>query len=798
MKRIFLLCFMLTAVFFDAYAAVYTWTWTGNAGDGVFTNSSNWSISPGADANTAAMGFPRNLSGNTSNIVFNGSATINTLPSSDFYVDRMDINSGTVDFNNNGFKILMGFNGTGLFIGSGGRLNINGTLGFTLSLESASNNSTISGTLDLAGTGSSANAPKLQRASTFVNPVLTVASGGKIILSGTNAQVTTTNSNVLKFQSGASFEVTREGGTIPGANYQSGSTIRIMKVGGSNRVTLPAFTTNSFTGDNTAIYGGDIEFDAGNSSSGQGGSPNQVSLNAYTNSFTGTIYMKSGYLKLLGAGLNGGVFGAFNVSGGTIEILPNSTNSTSTINGDLTISAGTFNVNTGTNTMTFNVNGQVVQSGGILDLATSSAIGIINLSGNLNQTNGTLTESGSSGTSTAAPRIVFKGTSLQTMNLSGTVSGDKLMITIDNNNNHVNLLSTVTLPYRIQCATGDLNLGANNLTVTDLALGSRSGGSIVTNGTGTLTLKNVGTGLNGKDFPVATSNSSHDAVFITNASGTSDFTVKVSTTINPVANLNTANALPRQWDITSTSAGANLEFDPDPSAGTQTNPKVINQYLSSAWTPSSAAAGVNQGYPYAADFTSFSSFVVGTTSAIPVELVSFSATAKDKSNLITWTTATERNVSHFLIERSTNGHTGWEKLTDTQAKGYSQGQINYSVSDETPLSISYYRLVTIDFDGTEQISKTVAVNRALKTLKINKVSPQPISDETMTLDFQSNGGDVQVLLNDMTGKQILSSKITTYAGQNIVSIPLSNMAKGVYFVTLNDGRTAITEKIIKQ
>lgn len=788
---------MLIASLFNARAAAYTWTWTGGAGDGAFTTLSNWSISPAADANTAAMGYPRNLSGNTSNIVFNGSATINTLPSSDFYVERMDINSGTVDFNNNGFKILMGFIGPGLFINSGARLNINGNLGFTLSLESSTNNCTINGTLDLAGLGSSSNQPKLQRASTFVNPVLTVASGGKIVLSGTNAQITSMNSNALKFQSGAALEITREGGTIPGAAYQSGSIIRILKQG-VNRITVPAISTNSFVGDNTVVYNGDIEFDCGNSSTGQGGSPNQWSLNSSTNAFGGTFLMKSGYIKLLGAGLNGAVFGSFNFSGGTIEMWPNSTNSTATINSGVTMSSGLFNVNTGANTMTFNLNGNIEQSGGTIDLATSSAIGIVNLNGNLTQTSGTLTESGTSGTPTAAPRVVFKGTSLQTLTLAGTVSGDKLIVTIDNNGNHVNLLSNATLPYRLQCTSGDLNLGTYNLTVTDLAIGSRTGGSVVTNNTGALTLKNVGNGLNGKDFPVATSNSSHDAVFITNASGTADFTVRVNSNVNPVANLNIANTLPRQWEITSTSAGANLEFDPDPSAGTQTAPKTINQYISSAWVQSSAVAGSNQGYPYSNDFTSFTSFVVGTGVAIPVELVSFTAVAKNKTNVLKWITATERNVSHFNIERSLNGVADWLTIGVVKAKGNSQGLSTYDIVDDAPLSMSYYRMRIIDHDGHTEVSKTISVNHAANTLKVNSLSPMPVHNGALTINLQSLSGELNIRIQDITGKTIQTEKRTVQEGQNTIQLPLSKMTNGLYFLVVSDGRSQVIEKIVKQ
>ena len=69
MKKGLLTALIFVSILTSSFAAVYTWTWTGSNGLN-YADAGNWSISPAADANTAAMSYPRNLTGNTSVVVF--------------------------------------------------------------------------------------------------------------------------------------------------------------------------------------------------------------------------------------------------------------------------------------------------------------------------------------------------------------------------------------------------------------------------------------------------------------------------------------------------------------------------------------------------------------------------------------------------------------------------------------------------------------------------------------------------------------------------------------------------------
>jgi hypothetical protein len=791
MKKNILLSLMLCAFGFSASAIEYTWTWNGTSSN-EFQTTANWDISPAPDANTAAMVFPRNLLGNTSVVVFNKNANVN-LPSdygTSFFINEMRILSGNVSFTKPSLgNIEIGFDGLGLNINSGAKLTlVCDAQGIKLLMNASANNCTIAGTLDLSGSASSGGPAKLEKPN-FVNPVWTVASGGKIILSGLNAQVLSATPTSLKFLSGSSMDITRNGGTIPTADYQVGSTINI--TGSTSAIAQFSNSYDSFSGD--------IVWNCPSQTVTTFSAQWSLSTGLPTN-FKGNFFMKAGYLRMIGAGLSLQTFAGLNVSGGTLEFGNTSGTLTPSVVGNVSVTGGNLRITSSdfTGGVALTVNGQITQAGGTINLSPGSANGTINLvGGGITQSAGTLTESGSSTLSS----FVFKGTNLQTATFLGTVSGDKFIVIVNNGKKHVSLLSSVVLPYRLQCTAGDMIIADNNLTVTEKVLGSRAAGGVVTNGQGTLTLKAVDN--IGKDFPVKTSSASHDAVYITNATGTSDYSVRVSPFILPVTNLNLANTLPRQWKIISTSTAANLEFDPDPISGTivTTAPHSIGQLVGTTWNQSTATVGVNNGYLFANDFTSFTEFVVGTTNVIPVELTEFMAKYTTNSNQLTWTTATERNVERFDVQRSNDGVNNWQSIGSVKAKGNSAALLNYQFADETPFRTSYYRLTTIDVDGKTDVSKTVSVNR-LNSGKLTLTKAiLSLYTEGSPLELNINtekASTVYVALTDALGRVVLTKNFSTTDGANQIQLPISGLAKGVYFLNITDGDGKISAKIVRQ
>jgi hypothetical protein len=107
----------------------------------------------------------------------------------------------------------------------------------------------------------------------------------------------------------------------------------------------------------------------------------------------------------------------------------------------------------------------------------------------------------------------------------------------------------------------------------------------------------------------------------------------------------------------------------------------------------------------------FDFFSVTNSTPLPVELISFEAKAMDNHNLLTWTTASEINNDHFVIEKSSDGISFLEIGTE-RGMGNSTVAHEYFFRDfEIENGTTFYRLKQVDFDGTDNYSSIATVNR---------------------------------------------------------------------------------------
>ncbi len=156
--------------------------------------------------------------------------------------------------------------------------------------------------------------------------------------------------------------------------------------------------------------------------------------------------------------------------------------------------------------------------------------------------------------------------------------------------------------------------------------------------------------------------------------------------------------------------------------------------------------------------------------ALGVDLTLFKVKSNNQTNLLTWTTATEKNNSHFNIERSTNG-VNFTSIGTMKGNGTTTTANNYSFADETPLSINYYRLQSVDFDGKTQASNIVSVFRS--TSGKLKVYPTVASDK---LNILTDNNDAQTFsISDLMGRTVQTGQLN---GQKELSI--STLAVGTY------------------
>ena len=180
-------------------------------------------------------------------------------------------------------------------------------------------------------------------------------------------------------------------------------------------------------------------------------------------------------------------------------------------------------------------------------------------------------------------------------------------------------------------------------------------------------------------------------------------------------------------------------------------------------------------------------------SLLPVELVSFTATAEKENVILSWQTATETNNYGFEIERaiengvmSSRAETrddNWTKIGFVEGNGTTNAPKSYSFTDKTANGKTSYRLKQIDRDGKFEYSQTVEVSVGGAPLKFNLAQnfPNPFNPSTTLAYTIATESFVTIKVYDIVGREV-TSLVNEHkkAGRYEVAFDGSRFSSGVY------------------
>ena len=180
---------------------------------------------------------------------------------------------------------------------------------------------------------------------------------------------------------------------------------------------------------------------------------------------------------------------------------------------------------------------------------------------------------------------------------------------------------------------------------------------------------------------------------------------------------------------------------------------------------------------------------------LPVELLSFTAVPVDNSRVkLDWVTASEVNNDYFTVERSLNVN-AWEHVADIDGSGNSSTALQYQTWDDAPYrGISYYRLKQTDFDGQFSYSNIVGVNLTGEYNTDIVILSNP-ADNVLVIA----GGLIQAEhldIYDVLGQICLSAALKK--DSSLLSIDISGLNPGIYFINIKTSSEAHTAKFVKQ
>ena len=185
--------------------------------------------------------------------------------------------------------------------------------------------------------------------------------------------------------------------------------------------------------------------------------------------------------------------------------------------------------------------------------------------------------------------------------------------------------------------------------------------------------------------------------------------------------------------------------------------------------------------------------VLTTAATLPVTFTGFLLQEKNNGIQVTWTTATEVNNDHFVVQRSTDANTWKNVATVTSNKTGS-----YSYFDAAPLAgKSYYRIMQVDRDGKSSATAIKFVEIGGKKMLIT-VTPNPVTDN-LNLQLKNYEGSVVVTLRSTDGRIALKQTVNVAANGTNISIPVKGkVTPGLYFVSVTGNGLKATASVFVQ
>jgi len=175
---------------------------------------------------------------------------------------------------------------------------------------------------------------------------------------------------------------------------------------------------------------------------------------------------------------------------------------------------------------------------------------------------------------------------------------------------------------------------------------------------------------------------------------------------------------------------------------------------------------------------------------LPISLLYFTATKQGKDNLIRWATASETNNDKFVLWRSTNG-VDFMPIATLAAKGNSHTTQYYQYLDNAvQQGIIYYRLQWIDYNGKEQNSQVIALDREGNIIASQPIScyPNPAKDQIYLQ--QASPQIAHYTLHNTLGETLAKGSFNTAT----YTLPVAHLPQGLYYLNVNGN----TFKVVKE
>jgi hypothetical protein len=181
---------------------------------------------------------------------------------------------------------------------------------------------------------------------------------------------------------------------------------------------------------------------------------------------------------------------------------------------------------------------------------------------------------------------------------------------------------------------------------------------------------------------------------------------------------------------------------------------------------------------------------------LPVDLLYFKGYKNNETNILEWSTASEKNSDYYIVERSTDG-VNFYSIGQVKAAGNTSEVTNYTFTDENPnMGSNYYRLKQYDVDQVYHYSDVINI-RVGEDLKFH-ISPNPGPGLFFAEATLSAAMEIRISVINAIGQEVMSNVSNQEKGSCKIPVDLSSFATGMYTLRISSDEFIQSEKLIKE
>lgn len=178
---------------------------------------------------------------------------------------------------------------------------------------------------------------------------------------------------------------------------------------------------------------------------------------------------------------------------------------------------------------------------------------------------------------------------------------------------------------------------------------------------------------------------------------------------------------------------------------------------------------------------------------LPLKFINVSAVNKKNTNMISWATSEEMNVSYFVVEKSSNAKDYFSLAGINANANFSNNQQYQYTDNNLESSILYYRIKAVDINGLYSYSKTVSAQSGKISPSQISIYPNPVKDIITIRTVCNKISTASVNVYDMMGKLVKQVAYFNANSTNYHKLNVSDLPTGKYWVRLKIGDENIME-----